>query len=353
MKEKQTGGMGPGKRLLWTLLFLLIAALTIWTVTAQNKNFTLAQLWGQVSQGRPVWLAGAVLSMVLYISLGAAAILYLLRGFGYRRSPLHGLSYTAADLYFSAITPSATGGQPAAAFFMAKDGVPVLVTTVVLLANLMCYTLSILVIGFLSFVIRPGTFLQFGGLSKALILFGCVVQVLLALFYCMLLWNKTLLRRIGDVLLHLLARLRLLKNADRLEARFHSAMDRYGAYTALLRDKKKYLWRAFWINLAHRASQIAVTALCYLSMGGEVRRVVELFTIQSSVVLGSNSIPIPGAMGVTDYLMLDAFGSIMDEARAANLELLSRSVSFYSLIIICGVIVLIRSGMMRIGREKT
>ena len=156
-----------------------------------------------------------------------------------------------------------------------------------------------------------------------------------------------------DALLVGLMLITILKNADRLEARFHSAMDRYGAYTALLRDKKKYLWRAFWINLAHRASQIAVTALCYLSMGGEVRRVVELFTIQSSVVLGSNSIPIPGAMGVTDYLMLDAFGSIMDEARAANLELLSRSVSFYSLIIICGVIVLIRSGMMRIGREKT
>ena len=161
MKEKQTGGMGPGKRLLWTLLFLLIAALTIWTVTAQNKNFTLAQLWGQVSQGRPVWLAGAVLSMVLYISLGAAAILYLLRGFGYRRSPLHGLSYTAADLYFSAITPSATGGQPAAAYFMAKDGVPVLVTTVVLLANLMCYTLGpLLLVGAKQFgwrkVISPG-----------------------------------------------------------------------------------------------------------------------------------------------------------------------------------------------------
>ena len=45
MKDKHAGGMSPGKRVLWTLLFLVIAALTIWAVTAQNKDFSLQQLW--------------------------------------------------------------------------------------------------------------------------------------------------------------------------------------------------------------------------------------------------------------------------------------------------------------------
>jgi len=55
------------------------------------------------------------------------------------------------------------------------------------------------------------------------------------------------------------------------------------------------------------------------------------------VVLGTNTVPIPGAMGISDYMMLDAFGTIMPEAFAVNLVLLSRAVSFYFCVIICGI----------------
>ena len=64
---------------------------------------------------------------------------------------------------------------------------------------------------------------------------------------------------------------------------------------------------------------------------------VELWFWQGFVVLGSNCIPIPGAMGVSDYLMLDGFRNLMSEAQAVNLELLSRSFSFYICVIICGI----------------
>ena len=56
---------------------------------------------------------------------------------------VRGVLYSAADIYFSAITPSATGGQPASALLMVGDGIPTAVTTVVLLLNLAMYNLSI------------------------------------------------------------------------------------------------------------------------------------------------------------------------------------------------------------------
>ena len=45
-------------------------------------------------------------------------------------------------------------------------------------------------------------------------------------------------------------------------------------------------------------------------------------------------------MGVADYLMLDGIGAFVSADQTVIIELLSRSVSFYSCIILCGVMVL-------------
>ena len=63
--------------------------------------------------------------------------------------------------------------------------------------------------------------------------------------------------------------------------------------------------------------------------------------MQSFAVLGSNCVPIPGAMGIVDYLMLDGFRAFLPGQQAVNVELLSRSLSFYSCILICGITVLL------------
>ena len=89
--------------------------------------------------------------MLGFILFEGFALVVLRRAFGYRRGVWSGYIYSASDIYFSAITPSATGGQPASAYFMIKDGVPGMVVTVTLVANLFMYTLSIIAIGFVCF----------------------------------------------------------------------------------------------------------------------------------------------------------------------------------------------------------
>ena len=62
-----------------------------------------------------------------------------------------------------------------------------------------------------------------------------------------------------------------------------------------------------------------------------------VWVTQVFVAIGSYSVPIPGGMGVTDYLMLDGFRGLMSDANAAKLEMLSRGMSFYICVIICGI----------------
>ena len=108
----------------------------------------------------------------------------------------------------------------------------------------------------------------------------------------------------------------------------------------------------FLFKFLQRSSQIAVTMFTYLATGGDPANAFSLFAMQGYVVLGSNSIPIPGAMGVSDYIMLDGFRTIMSESAAVNLELLSRSVSFYFCIFLCGISTLIQYQILKKRRTK-
>ncbi len=351
MKTTPERPEGRGKRLLWSVLFLVIAALSIWAVTSQARGFSPKHFMEYLNGVNPWWLGAAFAAMLAYIVFDALMVGCLLKGFGYPRSFPKCLSYAAADLYFSAITPSATGGQPMEAYFMVKDHVPAVISTVVMLTYLLLYTLSIVIIGLGCLILVPSSFLAFGTVSRIFIIVGAVIQVALALLYAMLLWNKSLLRRILDWGLRLLAKLHLIRNLEKREAKLQETMDQYAHATEMLKGRRRLLFKTLLLNLAHRSSQILVTVFCFLSSGGELRLAPTMFAMQSNVVIGAYCIPIPGSMGVTDLLMMDGFTSLMNERTSANLELLSRATSFYICILLCGLIVLVKYAMLRLRKD--
>ena len=114
-------------------------------------------------------------------------------------------------------------------------------------------------------------------------------------------------------------------------------MAEYRRCAALLSGHRPMLVKSFLFNLLQRASIISVPMMAYMAMGGQPGRAPDVFAMQSFVVLGSNTVPIPGAMGVADYLMLDGFKSVLGQDQVAGMELLSRSLSFYGCVLLCGI----------------
>ena len=347
--------MSQKKTWLWSILFIAIALISILAVVLQSKDFSLSQFVSFIKTASVPWLLAAFASMICFILFEGMALLSICRYFGYRQKLKNGFIYSASDIYFSAITPSATGGQPASAFFMVKDGIPGMVVTVSLLLNLVMYTLSIISIGLICFIFHWDVFSQFDTLSKLLIILGVFMQLCMAAFFILLLTKDLLLHRICRATLTLLCKMHILKRGPEKQVKLDRAMENYRQYIHMLKEhrkgKKRMMVRVFLCNLVQRAAQIAVTMFTFLATGGEIGQAFSLWTLQGYVVLGSNSIPIPGAMGVSDYIMLDGFRSIMSESAAVNLELLSRSFSFYICILICGLTTLISYQLLKKRRK--
>lgn len=352
-QKQSTASNGIKKKLLWTILFIVIAVASISAVIMGTKGFSAENFLGYISTLSPIWIAVALMCMFGYIFFEGAAITTICRAFGYKCTNRDGFLYSASDIYFSAITPSATGGQPACAYFMMRDGIPGTLTTALLFLNLAMYALSIVVIGLICLIFHPELLFCFSPVSRALIYFGFAAQIGLCAVFLLLIKNEKLLHKICLGALRFLGRIHVVRHLDQRLEKLEKSMVEYRECVALLRGRFWLSMKVFLCNLIQRGLLIAITVFTFLSGGGDASKCIDIYALQSYVVIGTNVLPIPGAMGVTDYFLLDAFEDVMTSSEAVNLELLSRSVAFYFCVIVCGASVLIKFLIQRKARKKS
>ena len=321
------------KKVLWAIFTLCLSILTIFGLF-HNSGLSLSELWTNIKNSSPIWLLPAVLCMIGFIFFEGRSLVLILRTLGYPAKKRRGFLYASADIYFSSITPSATGGQPASAFFMYKDGVSAIEVTVSLILNLTMYTLALVTLGLFTLIFFPGIFLEFNTASKVMILIGIFVMILLAVFFIILLKKQSLVFKLGNIVISILHKLHIKNLAERFKTKLDTAIENYNECVITLAGKKKLLVKTYLLNLLQRASQILVTMFCYFAMHGNLTDGLRVFAIQTYIVLGSNFIPVPGAVGISEFMMFFGYMMLMNEEAACSLAILSRGISFYT----CGII---------------
>ena len=338
------------KKIFWAIASVFIAGLSIWAVISQSRNFSFATLKSFISGADKGWLLASFVCTFGFIWFEGFALVRMARHFGYKTNALDGTVYGGADVYFSAITPSASGGQPASAYFMMKDGIPGYATTVALLINLVMYTLALLTIGIVSIIFKYPMLKNFSVLSRFFIGIGIVVLIFLALVFYMLLRKGKILYGICDAVIGLMEKIHVIRHGDKLRKKLKNTMAEYQECSNSITGQTGFLAEIFFWNLMQRMSQLLVSFMIFMSMGEGVKKAVDVSVIQCFVAMGSNCVPIPGAMGVADYIMIDGFKQLVGD-NAANMELLCRGVTFYGSVLTSAFIILI-GYILRRARKK-
>lgn len=341
-KNENTIVTNSKSKILWGIVFLCIAILSVVAVVSFNKSFSISLFVSFLKSANMSWLFLAIVSVLFFILFEGWSLRCIYSSFDHKDKFGASFAYSAADIYFSAITPSASGGQPASAYFMLKDGISLPIVTVSLLYTLLMYSLSIVVVVGISFLFQPTLFFRFDFLAKVLIFIGFFVQVGLIFCFYALLYKKQLLHHICTFFLRIMAKVHLVRSVDEKLEKLNHVMVKYQEAAEMVKGKRKVLLQVFFCNLLQRLCQIGVIVFVFLATGGSFGEALSIFSLQCFVITGAYSAPIPGAIGVTDYLMIQGFGKLMPIERAVHLELLSRGLSFYLCILLCGLVILIR-----------
>ena len=340
------------KKIFWAVFSPLLAVLTVWAVLQQNRSVSVKDIIDAFSRTNKVWFTLATVCSTLFIVFEGIALNSVLKGAGYRPTFFDGLIYSTSDIYFSAVTPSATGGQPATAYFMLRDGISGGVVTATLIVNLMMYSLSTVVLGVIAIILHPHSFFGFSPFSKLLIILGGVVLGTLTVCFFFMLKNGNKVFSWLERFFSFLKRKKIINFSERMFKKLNKTKKDYAECSKLLAKNHWILIKSFIWTFLQRFSQILTPSLLYLSLGGDIGSSTIIFSKQCLITIGYNLIPIPGAMGVADYLMIDGFSEVMERNAAFSLEMLSRGLTFYICVSASGIIALIGYIIKRKHKKK-
>lgn len=340
--------MGSKKKNIWNVLFLvLVFTLTIWSIF---KGKDLETIWYYVKKANAGYLIISVVCVILFIWGESIIIFYMMKTLSQKIRAGRCFLYSFIGFFFSCITPSASGGQPAQIYYMRKDDIPIPVSTLVLMIVTITYKFVLVVIGIAILVIHPGQVMSF----LKPVIFWCYMGIALNVFCVtamfILVFHPSLAKSIMMGGLKLLQHIHFMKkNTERLK-KLDKSMNLYSTTADYFRSNKIVVWNVFLITIAQRVILFFVTYFTYKAFGLTGSSMTDIVLCQAMISVAVDMLPLPGGMGISEQLFLAIFLPIFGPVLTLPAMLVSRGISYYSQLTISAVMTVVANSV--IGKQK-
>ena len=218
------------KKVVLEAVFLLgIIALTLYSIFHEQDP---AAIWACLRGADIRYLIGSIF-LVLAFVLGESVILWwLFRTSGQKAKASHCCLYSFVGFFFSAITPSASGGQPMQLYFMKKDKLPLSVSTLILLIVTITYKMVLVILGLAVLVIRPPVVMHYLNPILFWCYLGIILNVICVWVMLALVFHPDWMHRMVAAMIDLVTRIFHWKRGIKLRERLDGAMEKYSQAAA-------------------------------------------------------------------------------------------------------------------------
>ncbi|MDE5593706.1 MAG: flippase-like domain-containing protein [Clostridiales bacterium] len=334
------------KKQIINVAFLVVLIGVTFTVIFVSQDINIHDVGQFLYNCNPWYIVGAFGGMLGYIIFEAISLHIIARKLGHKSKFTSSVAYSTSDLYYSAITPSASGGQPASAFYMMRDGMSGGTAGFTVLFNIISYTAATILVGLFGIIACPNMFGAIGHwLAKTLVIVGFVIQLALLALLLLCLFRARIILKIGNWGISLLAKMHIVKKADKWRGKLDGVVTKYRACRTVIKKHPMLFANALLLNVAQRVSQTLIP--CFVIMASPAFTqynvsFLELFCMQAYVMIGYNSIPLPGGTGVYEYLYPNVFGiGFTDMTFVLSAMMVSRAISFYISMLVTGLYTLV------------
>lgn len=329
------------------VLLFLIAVTFIWFFSEYDFAETMEVL-KRVNLG---FIALAVGLNLLFVFCEAVNLRCVLKSLHAEISLLKCIKYVFVECYFCAITPSASGGQPAQLVYMKDDGIPLSKSSISLLIIAIAYKGSLLVYAAVMYLFSKEHFLDLLGNFRYLFYLGILMNVIAVGFMILALWSAGLIRKTAFVVLAVLHHFHIVKHTEKLEARINRTMDSYQEGAAYIRTNKRIFIEVLFVTLVQRTCRFAITYLIYLAFGLSGYSLLTLLMLQCIVSISADMLPIPGAVGVSETVYMKIFRNVFAGGYLLPSMVLSRGISFYGIVLLSSIVIIVTQ-IRKIRRNK-
>ena len=316
---------------------LIVAAILAATFYFLGRGADWTILPQALAHARWQWLAAAVGCMVVFFGAQAMNNHWLLQALGYKVTIGQSTRYTLLDFYFSAITPCASGGQPAQLYFMQKDGIAVgSASLAILLFNMTYHVAAVLLVGG-AFLYRGSWIMAQLGTGGLLLLYGVIVHVALIVLFAAAIFKPQLLQKLLLGVIGGLGRIRLLKQPERAEQWVREQIEQYQQGAEYIRGHLGLLLRCQLLTIVHLAALFSVPFCIYCALQGGALNWLEISSLQAVLSAAVDTLPLPGGVGAAEGGFVLMYQAIF-AAQVLPAMLLCRTVSYYGVVALSSLV---------------
>ena len=277
----------------------------------------------------PIWILLAICILCIYRGLASLAHYLLIKQNQEQVSYLRCLQINFIILFFHGVTPFAGGGQPMEVYYLHKEGIPFTKATNITLQNFIVYQVSLVLMGVIALIYNMFfNLFPSNHLIKKLVILGFVINFLVLVVTYILSFGEKINRFIIEKAIHLIAKIKLIKNEKETQDKFRSYLKRFHQNALILRKDRKLVAIYIIINMIGLSCLYSMPYVIAIGLGCKITLIEAIIGTAYVMIIGS-FVPIPGGTGGIEYGFMFFYSYFIKGSILNAIMLIWRFVSYY------------------------
>lgn len=316
--------------------FMLL--LFVLTLSVIFKNNDIADVVKQIKIGNTKILFVAMGMMLISLLCESAIIFFMLKNMKEDITFKRCAKYSFIGFFYCAITPSASGGQPAQIVYMRKDGYKISTSSVIIFTLVTVY--KFVLIGFvaLSFIVNNSFVRENLNNLTVFYIFGLLVNVLFIVLICLLFFKPNIVKWIIGALYKLMMKIKIIKNPDKIITAINKSVEEYIENVDFVKKNMIILLPVLFLTILQRLLMFSISYVVYKFFGLSELSFFDIISLQVILNTSVDVLPVPGGIGASEMAFKIIFGVAYQTSLIVPAMLVTRFVNFYFMLIVSAVI---------------
>ncbi len=292
------------------------------------------------------WLAAALACTFLFWIFGALTVGMLKRGIvGKHSDPGQNLKTVMVGMFFSSVTPFATGGQPAQIFMLKKMGIDGGTGSSIIILKSVFFQSSIMMICLGLYIANRQFLVMNIPQFNLLFAIGCVANLFLLSLYALFLFNSKAAERAVWYFLKIISFFKIIKNPEEKMEGLHISLGRFKDGVRKLLERKRYILGALFMQLLQHGFLFCVPIFMMRAIEGSFTSVFggvfDIFVCTAMVSMIAALVPTPGTTGGAEGLSLLFISPFFYGSPKMSIVLIWRLLTYYANVVVGAIFCLL------------
>lgn len=324
------------------LILLVLSFGMIFIIYKKTDSKNLKQEFLSMNK---IYILYAMIFFILYRLMEAISLHKLLRDMGESVKFRHCANYAILGYFFSQITPTSGGGQPAQLYFMLRDGIKADKALSALVPFNIMFHVALLFVGVVSLFGELRS-LVFNGRLLPLYILGILEQFVMIGFPLLAFKKSELLSRGINFILSKIKNVKFLnrfyKEPEYIREHVEGIKKNVGA---VVKNKRTFA-TIFVFQVLMLFFYYSVAYFTYRAMGFSDYGLISIVMFQCLLIFSTEYIPTPGNAGVAEITMFGIYQKLVPKEKAVTWMMANRLLMLYIAIAIT-LIILYRRSLVR------